>query len=391
MSRNLYFAAFLTVALVPLASLQAQNTSAGGSSNYNPAAMTGTGSGAHFDQTFNEQVGGMHFVGKVVVAGSKLPWDPIPVIIVCDGKVRDNVLADNKKGEFFIQPSNQESEVVRNARDPKKIDPAQFVGCKVSAILEGFESTTLTIKNGSIMDDPDIGTITLSQDPRATGSIISTTIATAPSDALAELSKAQSDEMDKNYGSAKKHLQKATSIDPQLAEAWYHLGKLQEKDNKLQDALNSFNKAAAADPKYIPPYEHIASISAGQASDPKFGTPDVLKKKWQDVVDATNHVLQLNPGGTPQIWYWNSMGYYNIGDKELAETSALTALSMDPGHKAAPKTEDHLAVVLASRGKYKEALQHLHKCQAYTPPGQDADLIKAQIAQLEKVVPVSAR
>lgn len=391
MIRNLYLAAFLAIVFVPLANLHAQNAGAASSASKDLGATTGTGGGSNFDQTFNAQVGGMHFVGKVVVAGSKLPWDPIPVIIVCDGKVRDNVLADNKKGEFFIQPSNQGSEVVRSARDPKKIDPAQFVGCKVSAVLEGFESTTLTIRNGSIMDDPDIGTITLSQDPRATGSIISTTIAIAPSDALAELSKAQADEQDKNYGSAKKHLQKATSIDPQLAEAWFHMGKLQEKDNKLQDALNAFNKAAAADPKYIPPYEHIASISATQAADPKFGSPDVLKKKWQDVVDATNHALQLNPAGTPQIWYWNSVGNYNIGDKELAENAALTALSMDPGHKAAPKTEDQLAVVQASRGKYKDALQHLYKCKAYTPPGQDAELIKAQIAQLEKIVPPSAR
>ncbi|MGD0832387.1 MAG: tetratricopeptide repeat protein [Terracidiphilus sp.] len=391
MSRNLYFSALLAVALVPLTSLYAQNTGAAAGGERDPGAMTGTGSGSHFDQTFNEQVGGMHFVGKVVVAGSKLPWDPIPVTIVCDGKVRDYVLADNKKGEFFIQPSNQNSEVVRSARDPKKVDPAQYVGCKVSAVLEGFESTTLTIRNGSIMDDPDIGTITLSQDPRATGSIVSRTLALAPSDALAELSKAQSDEQDKSYGSAKKHLQKATTIDPQLAEAWYHLGKLQEKDNKLQDALIAYNKAAAADPKYIPPYQHIASISATQAADPKFGSPDVIKKKWQDVVDATNHALELNPAGTPQIWYWNSVGNYNIGDKELAEKAALTSLSMDPSHKAAPKTEDQLAVVLASRGKYKDSLQHLYKCQTYTPPGPDADLIKAQIAQLEKIVPASAR
>jgi tetratricopeptide (TPR) repeat protein len=391
MSRKLYFAAFLAVVFVPLASLHAQNGGAASSTSKDLGSMTGTGAGNNFNQTFNAQVGSLHFVGKVVVAGSKLPWDPIPVIIVCDGKVRGNVLADNKKGEFFIEPSNQESEIVRTARDPKKVDPAQFVGCKVSAVLDGFDSSSVTIRNGSIMDNPDIGTITLTQDPRATGSIVSTTLAKAPNDALDELSKAQSDEQNQSYGSAKKHLQKATSIDPQLAEAWYHLGKLQEKDNKLQDALNSFNKSAEVDPKYIPPYEHIASISAGQASDPKFGSPDVLKKKWQDVVEATNHVLQLNPGGTPQIWYWNSVGNYGVGDRELAETAALTALSMDPGHKAAPKTEDELAVIQASRGKYKEALQHLYKCRVYTPPGSDADVIKAQIAQLEKVVPASQR
>lgn len=385
MNLKLLFAGLLTIALVPSTNVQAQNAGGASGADKDPESMTGMGAGANFDQTLNEQVGGVRFFGNVVVEGSKLPWDPIPVIVVCDGKISYNVLADNKKGTFNIEASPTESLAVRSARDPKKIDPAQFVGCKVSAVLEGFESSTLSIMNNSIMDNPNIGTITLHQDPRATGSIVSTTLATAPSDALAELTKAQSDEQDKNYGSAKKHLQKAVSIDPQLAEGWYHLGKIEEKD-KPQDALNAFNKAAATDPKYIPPYEHIASISAGQAADPKFGSPDVLKKKWQDVVDATSHALQLNPAGTPQLWYWNAVGNFNVGDKELAETAALTALSMDPGHKAAPKTEDELAVILAGRGKYQEALEHVQKCLTYTPPGPDADLMKQQVAQLEKVL-----
>jgi tetratricopeptide (TPR) repeat protein len=393
MSFKLLFAGLLSVALLPLANLQAQNTGSVqgsvGSANFNPAATSGMGAGANFDQTFNQQVGSMRFVGKVVIEGSKLPWDPIPIVVMCNGKMRFNPLADNKKGTFYIDASPRESEGVRSARDPKKVDPAEFVGCKVSAVLEGYESSTITIMNGSIMDNPDIGTITLHQDPRATGSIVSTTLASAPGEALKELEKAQADEMDNNLGSAKKHLQKAVSIDPQLAEAWYHLGKLEEKD-KPQDALNALNKAAAADPKYIPPYEHIAAVSAGQAADPKFTSSDpkiptaaAVKKKWQDVVDATDHALQLNPAGTPQVWYWNSVGNYNIGYRQLAETAALTALSMDPGHKAAPKAEDQLAVTLFAKRDFAGALEHLQKTLTYTN-GKDADEIKFQIAQVEK-------
>ncbi|MGA3081207.1 MAG: tetratricopeptide repeat protein [Terracidiphilus sp.] len=291
--------------------------------------------------------------------------------------MRYNVMADNKRGSFSIEARIGDTEVGRSARDPKKVDMSQLEGCKVSAVLEGFESTTLNIANGSIMDNPDIGTITLRQDARATGSIVSTTLASAPSDAIAELSKAQADEMNKNTSSAKRHLQKAVSIDQQLAEGWYHLGKILEED-KPQDALSAFQKAGAADPRYIPPYEHIAALSAAA-------------KKWQDVVDAANHYLQLNPAGNPQIWYWSAVGNYNIGDKDLAETAALTALSMDPGHKAAPKTEDELAVIQAARGKFKDALQHVRNCLTYTPPGPEADMMKGQIAQLEKMVPKTAQ
>jgi tetratricopeptide (TPR) repeat protein len=375
MNLKLLVAGLLTVTFLPMANLQAQNTAAGGSADWNPAAMTGTGSGAQFDQVFNQQVGSMRFVGKVVVAGGQLPWDPIPVVVNCDGKVKYYTLTD-KKGGFGIESSARESEATRSARDPKHVNPAEFVGCKVSAVLEGFQSTTVTIMNGSIMDNPDIGTITLSQDARATGSVVSATIATAQPEALKEMEKAQADEMNKSFGSAKKHLQKAVSIDPKIAEAWYHLGKLEEKD-KPQEALEAFKKSAACDPKYIPPYEHIASLAATQ-------------QRWQDVADAANHALELNPAGTPQIWYFSAVGNYNIGANGLAETSALNALAMDPNHLAAPKTEDQLAVILAKRGAYAEALAHLRHYLVYASAGPEADLVKQQIAQLEKVVSKTA-
>ena len=167
------------------------------------------------------------------------------------------------------------------------------------------------------------------------------------------------------------------SLYPQYAEAWYQLGKLEEKD-KPQDALDAFQKAAAADPKFIPPYDRIAALAADQ-------------KKWADVADATDHALQLNPAGTPQIWYWSAVGNFNFGDKDLAETAALTALSLDPGHIAAPKAEDELAVIQAAKGKLNEALQHLKNCLTYTPAGPDAELIKQQEAQLEKILAKTAK
>jgi tetratricopeptide (TPR) repeat protein len=376
MNHKLLASGLLTLALFSLASVEAQNSGGASGADKNPEAMTGTGAGAHFDQTLNQQVGSIRFVGKVVVAGGQLPWDPIPVVINCNGQTRAYTFAD-KKGQFNIQPSPMESEAVRSARDPKHVNPAEFVGCKVSAVLEGFQSTTVTIMNGSIMDSPDLGTITLSQDARATGSVVSATIATAQPEALKELEKAQADEINKNFGSAKKHLQKAISIDPKIAEAWYHLGKIEEKD-KPQEALEAFRKSAACDPKYIPPYERIAALEAAQ-------------QKWQEVADAANHALQLNPAGTPQIWYYSAVGNYNIDANGQAETSALNALAMDPNHLAAPKTEDQLAVILARRGAYAEALEHLRNCQTYIHSGADADLIKLQIAQLEKVLSKDAK
>ena len=80
----------------------------------------------------------------------------------------------------------------------------------------------------------------------------------------------------------------------------------------------------------------------------------------------------------------NASANYNLGHKDVGETSATTALAMDPNHDV-PNTEQLLAVILAGRGDFAGALQHLRNALTYTPPGPNADMIKQQVAQLERV------
>jgi regulator of sirC expression with transglutaminase-like and TPR domain len=75
-----------------------------------------------------------------------------------------------------------------------------------------------------------------------------------------------------------------------------------------------------------------------------------------------------------------------LNKKDVAEASALKALSMDPLHTQ-PNTEQLLAVILADKRDYAGALAHLRSCLAYLPSGPNTDLVKKQIAQLEKMVP----
>jgi len=376
MKLYLCFAGILTMAWVPLANAQAP-AGAGAPIERDPSKISGVGDNANLSQLINQQHGSMQFTGKVVVDGARPLWNPIPIAVNCGGKTRYNTVADAKGGfGILLNAQLPDSEVVKTKSDLKRVDAAELVGCSATAVLDGFDSTSVTIGNRDIMDNPDIGTIHLHQNETAKGSALSATTASAPADAIKEFEKAHSDENDKHLDSARRHLQKAVSIDPQFAEAWYHLGKLEETD-KPQDALNAYQKAAAADPKYTPPYEHIAALAAAQ-------------KKWQDVVDASDHALQLNPAGTPQIWYFSAVGNLNLGHAAVAETSAETSLSMDPSH-VAPNTEQLLAVILAGRGAYRDALDHLRHCLTYISPGPNADLVKQQVAQLEKIVPQPAK
>jgi len=375
MKFQLLIAAILSLSCVSWTGMQGQVSPSTGSNGGGPEESSTVGKDANFGELLNKQTGSLQFFGKVAMAAGKLPWDPIPVVVTCGGTARYNTVAD-AKGGFYIVAAGRSSELSPEKKDPNHAAPSALVGCSVSALVEGFTSTRLTIANRTLEDDPSLGTITLSRDERAAGSSFSSTTESAPPDALKEFDKAHNDDLDKHFDSARHHLQKAVSIDPKFAEAWYHLGQLNEKDNP-QDALAAYEKAAAADPSYISPYEPIAELSA-------------LQKNWQAVTDATNQALKLNPAGTPQIWYFNAVGNLNLGNRSQAETSAETSLSMDPSHRA-PNTEQLLAVMLAGRGEYAGALEHLRHCLTYMQPGPNVDVVKQQIAQLEKVAPPTAK
>jgi tetratricopeptide (TPR) repeat protein len=186
--------------------------------------------------------------------------------------------------------------------------------------------------------------------------------------------KARSEWLDQKPDRAQRDLEKAVQIYPQYAEAWYQLGKLQEKANP-GEARNSFAKAVAADPKFILPYEHLATLAA-------------VERKWQDLLDYTTHWLELEPRGTPRAWYYNALANANLNNNKVAEASARKGLAMDPLHTE-PNTEQLLAVVLVAEHNYTEALEHLRECLTYYPPGPNADLVKQQIAQLERALTAS--
>jgi hypothetical protein len=337
-----------------------------------PETSTDVGKSAKWDTLSHQGRSGDYLLGKVEVTGGALPWDAIPITVTCDGKVRYTANTDPKGGfEIAMVEKSTHTLGTEGARS-KPAD--EFIGCAVEAALPGFTSSVITIPNRDLLDNPDIGTIKLSREEGATGAAVSTTTATAPKDAMKAFDKARADWLEQKPDRAQKDLVKAVQVYPQFAEAWYQLGKIQEAA-KSQDAQNSFAKAAAADPKFIPPYERIVPFAA-------------LAGKWQEVADDTAHELELNPRGTPQIWYYNALGNYKVNKKDVAEASATKALAMDPLHTQSA-TEQLLAVMLADKRDFAGALAHLRNCLTYLPAGPNADIVKQQVEQLEKLVVAS--
>ncbi len=330
-----------------------------------PDSIQDSGLYGYWNNMSGQGRAGGALLGKVKIEGEALLWNPILISVMCNGTPTYNTRTD-PKGNFQIAlampPGALES-------DAKRQMETRYEGCAVQASFTGFHSSSVTITERNLRDDPDLGTITLSRaGGRAAGTALSQTVESAPPTAVKEFEKARTELIDQKPDKARRDLEKAVQNYPSFAEAWYQLGILQQADN-AGEARGSFLKAAGADPKFVLPYDQLARLAAQD-------------QKWQDVVDNTNHTLALDPDGTVTTWYLNALGNFQLGKTDAAEGSALKALRMDPGHSI-PNTEQLLAVILAKKGDYNGALTHLQSCLTYTPSGPGADLLKQQIAFLE--------
>lgn len=322
------------------------------------------------DMTNQGRAGGA-LLGKLAVEGESLPWEPLLVTVTCNGKVVYTTQSD-AKGNFGIVGVTLGGAGSKQGDSQRQME-TQLEGCLVQGDVPGFHSSTITLTQQNLRDDPTIGTIMISRIGRNLATTVSSTTDTASPNALKSFEKARSKMLQRDTDGAEKELQKTVQLDPQFAEAWLQLGKLQETSNP-QAARVSFSKALAADPKFVLPYEQLAVLAAQQSN-------------WQDVLSNTDRVIQLYPEGTPEVWYMNALANYQLGKPDAAQASATKSLALDPRHTIL-NTEQLLAVILAGKGDYSGALDHLESSLKYVPPGPNADLLKQQIAQLEKRVPV---
>jgi tetratricopeptide (TPR) repeat protein len=373
----------LIATFVLAVSAQAQRPGGGGQGQTQGQSSPNSGANSGANGTMNRQPdmdslihqgrAGSYYGGAVKVSEGAQPWDPILVNVICNGDTKYTTSTD-PKGNFLIAPKQGDADANAAASTPngpgdqQNKFAAQYVGCNVQAALPGYDSNTVTIANRNLTDDPNIGTITLKRAENGAASSTSATTAAAPKDAVKAYEKARSEWIENKPDKAQKDLQKAVQIDPEFAEAWYQLGKLQEAQ-KSPDAANSFQKAVAADPKFVPPYEHLVQTQA-QA------------EKWQDVLDNTNKELELNPAGSPRLFYYNAVANMKLNKKDAAEESVKKAIAADPQHTE-PNAEQLYAVILANKQDLPGALEHLRTAAKYMPPGPNADLVKKQIAQLE--------
>lgn len=343
---------------------------------------------------------GLFVHGNVALANGVKLTEPVAIERVCNGAVRKEGYTDFK-GNFEIQLGQGDGsrdaaesgrDVFQNSgnRGPTQgmgsdlgisnpntsrspdVTHSELLGCELRASLPGFTSTTAMLRVDGSSWDLNVGTIVLKRMENVKGDTVSLTSMSAPPDAKRAYEKAEKAAAAHKYAEAEKELSKAVSLYPMYAAAWSMLGEVHRNQNKLDSAREEYNRAIAADPRFVSPYFGLAILA-------------VHEKNWEDTVKYTNQVAELNPTAFPLIFMYNGAANFYLGRLDAAEESARRFKQLDTGHQHADSTL-LLSNILAAKRDYEGAAQQLEEYLNLVPNAANAGEVKSQLEQLRRVI-----
>jgi tetratricopeptide (TPR) repeat protein len=338
--------------------------------------------------------------GKVMMEDGT-PAPPTVVIErVCSGRVIPEGYTDSK-GRFSFQvgqntnmmadasySSNDQFGMERNqgafggqsqlgGMSGRMISERDLMGCELRASLPGYRSTSVELTGRRMFDNPDVGTLVLRKLANVEGFTISMTTLNAPNNAKKAFERGSKEAAKKKWDKAQQELEKAVNIYPEYAVAWHALGQVYEATEKPEEARKAYEKALAADGKFINPYLQLALL-------------DAQKQDWRSVADTTDRVIKMNPYDFPDAYFFNSVANLNLNNLTVAEKSAREAIKLN-AHRRYPQVEHVLGVALAQQNNLQEATVHLKKYLELAPQAQNAEMVRNQLAQIEGFLGQSQR
>lgn len=279
--------------------------------------------------------------GRVVVAGNSPP-EPAFVKVNCGGSGGWSGYSD-KRGEFIVafQLKNVSS------------GPAN---CQVEATLAGF---TRGMVNAA-WNQTDV-ILTLYPIGAQDSTVTSQDLA-VPRAARKYFEKGAGEMRERRWESAKASLRKAIAAYPAYARAWAKLAEVLEDLRKPEEARNAYAKAIAIDARLFSAYAALSVLDANQ-------------ERWDRVAATTGAAIHLEPVNWPVLYSYNAVANFNLGRLEEAEQSAQRAATSDKF----PRAHYILGHILAARGDYRGAIEHMSKYLDLMPLAADAARVRAEI------------
>jgi tetratricopeptide (TPR) repeat protein len=320
--------------------------------------------------------------GKVVVDDGSTITDSVAIQTVCRGQRHTETHTDShgnfafQLGGRFAASSSPEYEAdtpSNNNLPGHRSDSRSLQDCDLQASLAGFTSQALQLgARFSGSESADIGRLVLHRLGNVEGFTISVTTAQAPEAARKAFEKGMQQTQKSKWEGAQKSFEKAVSIYPKFAVAWFELGQVQLHTNDPNGARHSFLQSIAADAKYINPYHTLTQLA-------------LREQNWKELTEFSEKLLALNSVSFPEFWLWNSLGNYCLRNLAAAEKSARHGLELDLEHHV-PRLEYVLGMVLLKKPDYPQAAQHLRVFLSLTT--KPVEVAEAQ-KQLDEIARLS--
>jgi tetratricopeptide (TPR) repeat protein len=313
----------------------------------------------------------------------------VTIMRVCSGNPQPQAYTDAKgrfnfqlgRGSGMMLDASMDSQDILRSRTPAPTDNDRALGgaaqtnstrgCELQAYLPGYRSDSVDLSTRRPMDNPDLGTILLHRMANVEGSVISALSLRAPKDARKAYEKGVAAIAKARWEEAEAHLGQAVALYPQYPDAWFSLGTALQSQGKLQEARKAYGKAISADDKFLRPYRQMAEIF-------------LHDRNWKEAAQTTDRLLQLDPVDYPEAYFYNAVARFNLGDLEGSEKSAREGLRHDPHHHI-PKLEHLLGTIRANQRDYAGAAQFLRSYLEHKPDDKDAQLIRKQVADLDRL------
>jgi tetratricopeptide (TPR) repeat protein len=340
----------------------------------------------------------MFLLGRVATDdGTPVPHDAL-VERVCNARVRQQVYATSRgdfsmdlgsMAETYLDASGDGSpQYAQSSKVPGTgIPRVELTNCELRAAASGFQSRVvslveLTPLSGSI----NVGDIVVHRATKIKGTTLSAVPYKAPRDASKEYEKGLEAERNGRLADARQYFEKAVEIYPKYAIAWFQLGAVLQNLAQKEPARTAYTHATTIDSKFLPPYLSLASM-AYDARD------------WPEVLDLTNHVLGLDPLNYDNVtgyildldpldyaeaYFYNSTANYKLNKIEAAEKSGLKAERLDVRPRF-PQLHLLLAEIFARKNDYAIAISESKIYLELVPLAKDADQVRERLAKWEKL------
>jgi tetratricopeptide (TPR) repeat protein len=339
--------------------------------------------------TLNPPAAPMFASGRVLLEDGTAPSEPVVIELVCNSKPYPVGYTD-QKGRFSVQLGLDQGVIPSASMDMSNafhggpagsptglVRESELRNCDLRASLPGFRSDVVYLSGRHGMEDPEMGTIVLHRLANVEGFTISATSLLAPAQAQKAFEKGMANLRRKKLEDARKDFEKATGVYPKYAAAWFELGMIEEQGDHADQARLAYAHALAADPKYINPYLRLCVIA-------------YQEQKWQELADASSHVVHLNPYDFASAQYLNAVANLELNNLRAAERSAREVIKLDTAHRQ-PKVHYLLGLVLVRQRRFPEAAESLRVFLAGVSDAAQAEKVRKEIAEIEQLAKETAR